>query len=166
MTTTTVNPAINPRFPAKFILISGLLGLLLILSTMAIDTPISGNPLQRRIAVVDDSPYAAETTSELITIGLEIASDPYITCQQLLSVLNTGKRYTLYLVDYDPGETGGFNGFICTQNILAVHPTAIIIGFSADENNRQFFIEAGAKAFVSKRVAPKFLIQTLRAFIP
>ena len=121
---------------------------------------------QKKIAIVDDHPDAAEVLGEIISrkiIGTQASL--FLICQDLLRVLDTGQRYDLYIVDYDPGETGGLRGDVCTKKILKRHPGAVIIGRSLDDVGEDFH-KSGAKGFISRNEGGFKTADYIKGFLP
>ncbi len=116
----------------------------------------------RRIALIDDDPDYSKSMTRMIPMFITrstILSFP--DCESLLNSMKSGKRFDVYLVDYNMGN--GLLGPACTVQILSMHPGAIVVGISANDVSKQF-ADAGAK-FVSKRAGPTVLTDLLESLL-
>lgn len=127
---------------------------------------IERNKTQRSIAIVDDNDISGKSLAEFITrIVTSTSVSYYPICQDLLKDLESGKRYDLYVVDYNPGDTSGLWGDICTSEILIWHPGAVVIGQSMDDVAEEF-IKAGARKFISRREGGMEIANIIKSLLP
>lgn len=125
------------------------------------------NKDQRRIAVVDDYNYYAESLGEFILRTMPGSTyDYYETCQPLLTAIDSGTKYDAYVIDFDPGETDGLFGDICTEEILIRHHGALVIGISSDDSVGSLFKKAGAREFFGIQKGGDVIAQAIKEFFP
>lgn len=124
------------------------------------DSKTERNKSQTNIAIVDDHPE--DTLSRFIRMNVLGANISYYsTCQPLLLDLESGKRYNMYLVDYNPGDTNGLWGDVCTSEILKLHPGASVIGLSMDEAGENFR-DAGAREFFNRNLGDDVISRAIK----
>lgn len=123
-------------------------------------------PLQIRIAVVDDAGIFRANMVQYLPNHLPgVVVETYATCGGLITRLQAEPQlnYHVYVVDFlldldqDPLISRGDG---CTMAVLRERPGAIIVGSSSyrDERTKQVFMEAGAKAFISKITLKEYAV--------
>lgn len=119
----------------------------------------------RRIAIVDDNPTSAEVLGELATIRLTNSQIyTFKICQELLATMDSGQMFDAYIIDYDPGETDGLWGDVCTQEIISRHPGALVVGQSGERSDsvESEFMQAGARKFHRRWEDSDILLEYLK----
>lgn len=127
-------------------------------------------PSDRVVAVVEDSSTYAKLTPEIVaTAAVKLAGTTsvqvYPLCEALLADMSKGKRFALYIVDYQLDDHGKVLwGLECTEQIHLLHSSADIVGFSTLDFDPGF-VRAGAQAYVSKTASLKKIVGVLQQFL-
>lgn len=120
---------------------------------ITMNTTQSAPPMSNKsIAIVDDDTdilFLHAFAAKKVTTG---QIDTYITCDLLLSAMDLGKRYGLYILDHRIVGSR-YMGPACAEQILLRHPGAIILGNSSDDGVGSDFINKGATEFTPKGIA-------------
>lgn len=122
------------------------------LIAISMSTTQTAPPMSNKsIAIVDDDAdvlFLHTFAAKKVTTG---QIDTYITCDLLLSAMDLGKRYSLYILDHRIVGSR-YMGPACAEQILLRHPGAIILGNSSDDGVGKEFIEKGATEFTPKGI--------------
>lgn len=128
---------------------------------------------QKRVAFVDDSSDFFRTRVQVLHLDFPtVEFTHFITGNRLLELLKQNQRFDAYLVDLVP-LGGALNGIECTEEIIKLHPDAVIIGMSAVSTSdqvradwiKQRFVSAGAKEFVNKAAGVDAMADALRRLL-
>ncbi len=128
----------------------------------------TGKPQQKKkvVAFINDDADFASTRVELLQLSVPSLVDFVIfpNCEDLIAAMDTDYRFDVYIVDFNLGK--GKNGATCTEEILALHPGAIVIGSSSDGKTRDSFIESGARDFINAKEGAESMANLLRGLLP
>ena|SRR5690348_15568355 len=120
-------------------------------------------PEVRTVAYLDDKTDTAESVIDLVdTFVPNVQVIHFLTCEQLVATI-PGKKYDAYLLDYFLG--GYIYGTECIVEIRALHPNAIIIGYSSEAKTETEFRNAGADHFIDKSSNPLDLPDLLKGIL-
>lgn len=147
------------------------IGALLVFAVLVgLGNTLDEESLQIRVAVVDDSGISRANMVDYSPGHLPGAVvETYATCGLLIDRLRTDPQlnYHIYIIDFllDLDQDRQLSrGDGCSETIQRERPGALVIGTSSysDKRTEQAFLEAGAKAFISKIMAVKDFAQLIR----
>lgn len=106
--------------------------------------------MNERIAVIDDSRDAAETLAEFFQQH-KVTVVVYTSCEEFLE---SGEVFDAVVTDTNLGE--GMSGFICAKKIREFTESAIIVGTSVVDPDRngeygEIYRRSGADDFINRR---------------
>jgi hypothetical protein len=96
-------------------------------------------PPQKSVAILDDDVSSTSVFIEFLSYSqLNFIPSHFIDCASLIAVMNTGKRFDLYILDYFLDDIGASLGTACIPEIRALHPSALIVGRSGSSGKHPY----------------------------